>query len=98
MGSDRQRRREAGRLDAEQVDEPIDAVDGAVLDDEILGWRAGRYDLWPNAGVAGMQPALIQVRPVAPDSLGETPQPARIDGVVDGVDPFHVRPEPGLTG
>src|SRR5262245_11749221 len=58
---------QARRFDAEQVDEAGNAVGLRALDDEVLGRPAGGLQLGPDAGVAGLQGAVAEVRVVAAD-------------------------------
>ena len=70
---------------------------GRTLDDEILRRRALRNDLGTNAGVAGLQGAILQIGPVATDGSVELVGSVRIHGVVDAVDPLDVGAEFRLT-
>jgi len=91
------RGREAGRLDAEKIDQPRDAVLGWSLDREILGRSALRHDLGAYAGVTRLQRAVLEVRPVAAHGGVELVGAMRVDRVVDAVNPFDVGPELGLA-
>src|SRR5918992_2241393 len=92
----RERAGEPWRFDREEVDEPRHAMRLRALDDEIGGGRAARPDLRADAGVAGLDRAVLQPGIVAPDRLVEAVRPPRVDAVVDGLDPLDVRPEPDL--
>src|SRR6266542_3207750 len=61
----RQRGRKAGRFDAEEVYEAGHAMIGRSLHDEILGRRALRHGLGPDAGIARLQRAVLDAGPVA---------------------------------
>jgi hypothetical protein len=47
-------------------------------------------NLWPDAGVARLQRAVRQVRPIGEDGGVEGRRSPRVDGVVDRVHPFDV--------
>ena len=56
--------REAGRFDAEQVDEAGQAVRGMRLDEKVGLPLARSGELRPNAGIGRLQGAVRQARPV----------------------------------
>src|ERR671918_1962307 len=85
-----QRRREAGRFDREQVDEARYAMVARGLDQKIRGLRSPRHDLWPDAGIARLDGAVLEAGVVLPDRLIEARGASRIDVVVDAFDPFDV--------
>ena len=72
---------------------PGDAVLRRPLDREILRRRALRHDLGPNAGIARLQRAVLQRRPVFAHGGVELVGAVRIDRVVDARDPFDIGPE-----
>src|SRR4029453_8906188 len=85
----RQRGREAGRFDDEEVDEAGDAMIGRSLHDEVLGWRPLRYGLGPDAGITRLQCAILEAGPVAPHGGIELVGAVGVDVVVDACDPFN---------
>src|SRR5581483_4483612 len=89
---------EPGRLDAEKVHEPGNAVPARALDLEIRSRLPRARGLRADARVAGRERAVGKARPVAPDRGVETLRPPRVDAVVDALDPFHVRSEARLPG
>ena len=94
---ERQRGGQPRRFDAEEVDEARNAVLARALDDEIGGALARPDDLGPDAGIARLQRAVGQGRPIAPDGGVETLAAARVDRVVDVVDPFDIGAEARLA-
>src|SRR5581483_11117322 len=86
------------RFNAIEVDEAGDAVLVRPLDEEIRRRLVGSADLGTNPGIAGLQRALREARPVAADRGIKALAAARIHGVVDPVDPFDVGPEARLPG
>lgn len=72
-------------------------MDGRALDDEVAGRLVGAYDLRPYPGIARLQGAIGQARPIAADRLVEPLAAAGLDPVVDAVDPLDVGPELRLT-
>src|SRR5262249_43964686 len=70
---------------------------GGARDDEVAGRLGGAGDLGPDAGIAGLQRAVLEVRPVAADGGVEPVAAPRVDGVVDALDPFDVGAEPALA-
>src|SRR6185437_4328346 len=93
-----QRRGEARRFDAVEIDEAWHAMRRRPLDDEVAGRLAGGDDLRPYAGIAWLQRAVPQRGPVAADGGIEGIAAPDIDGVVDRVDPFDVGAEARLAG
>src|ERR671912_533279 len=93
----RQRGREAGRFDAEEVYKAGHAMIGRALHDEVLGRRTLRHGLGPDAGIARLQRAILEAGPVAAHGGIELVGAMGIDVVVDAVDPFDVRAELGLA-
>src|SRR6266513_923741 len=81
--SDRERRGEARRLDAEQIDEARDAVVGRPLDEEIARGLAAPLELGPDSGIRGLQGAVLVARPVAAYGLVKNLRALRIDYDVD---------------
>ena len=69
-----------------------------ALDEEVLHGHRRRHDLGSNSRIAWHQRAVRQGWPVAPDRRVKPFRPCWIDGVIDGIDPFHVRAKPGLPG
>ena len=61
--------RQARTFDSEQIDQARDAMGLRPLHDEILRRSAARNDLRPDAGIARLQRAILQTRPVAPHRL-----------------------------
>ena len=59
LGGDRQARRQARRFDAEQVDQPRQAVVLRPIDAKIRRRPVGAADLGPDASVARRQSAII---------------------------------------
>jgi hypothetical protein len=53
-----ERRREAGRLDAEKIYQAGDAVSRRAIDAKIRGWFCWSTDLRADAGVGGLQSAI----------------------------------------
>src|SRR3984957_20711578 len=98
MIGDRQRRRAPRRFYSEQVDQSVDAMFPWALDEEVLHGHRRRHDLGSNSRIAWHQRAVRQGWPVAPDRRVKPFRPRWIDGVIDGIDPFHVRTKPGLPG
>src|SRR5205085_11116324 len=86
---EREARGEAGRLDAIELHEPRNAVLARALDLEVRRGLAGPGRFRPDAGIAGREGAVGQPGPVAPDRRIEALGAARIDPVVDALDPFH---------
>src|SRR5438128_8345269 len=74
--SDRERRGQARRLDAEQIDEARDALVGRPLDEEIARGLAAR-----------LQGAVLKARPVAAYGLVKNLRALRVDVIVDSLDP-----------
>src|SRR3979490_1070672 len=62
MIADRQGGGQAGRFDAEQVDQAGNAVVGPALDKEIARRPAARLELGPDSGIRRLQRAILQVR------------------------------------
>jgi hypothetical protein len=60
-----------------------------------LSWTA---DLGTNTGVAGLQGAVAQARPITPNRSIERLGAPGVHHVVDGGDPFDIGAEAGLTG
>src|SRR3954471_22438698 len=73
------------------------AVPLRALDLEIGRRLARPRGLRPDAGVARRERVVGQPGPVAPDRRVEALGAARIDGVVDALDPFDVRAETRLA-
>src|SRR5437773_2905394 len=96
--SDRERRGEARRLDAEQIDEARDAVVGRPLDEEIARGLAARVELGPDSGIGGLQGAVLKARPVAAYGLVKNLRALRVDVIVDSLDPLDVGTETRLAG
>src|SRR5205085_983008 len=91
--TDRERRREPRALDAEQVDEPGQAVIGGAFDAEVRLRFPGAVQLRTDAGVVGHQRAIREARPVAPDRIVEQRRARHVHGVVDVIDPVDVGTE-----
>ena len=68
-----------------------------TLHQEIRGRLGGTADLGPDAGIARLQRAVLERRPIAADGGIEAVAAPWIDGVVDAVDPFGVGAEARLT-
>jgi hypothetical protein len=68
-----------------------------AIDAKVGGGFAGSGDFRAHAGVRRHQHAILQVGLVVPDGRMEPLRPAWVHGVIDGVDPFHVRPKARLT-
>src|SRR5882762_2927693 len=98
MIADRQRGGQARRFDAEQVDEARNAVVSRALDNEIARRPAARLELGPDSGIRRLQCAVLQDRPVAAYGVVENLRAARVDVVVDSLDPFDVGAETRLAG
>jgi hypothetical protein len=64
MAADGQCRGQAGRLDTEQIDQASHAMRRRPLDQEI---GIAARDFRPHAGIAWLQRAILQRRPVAAD-------------------------------
>src|SRR6266480_5615892 len=96
--SDRERRGEARRLDAEQIDEARDAVVGRPLDEEIARGLAARLELGPDSGIRGLQGAVREARPVAAYRLVKNLRAPRVDVIVDPLYPFDIGTETRLAG
>src|SRR5881396_2887729 len=96
--SDRERRGQARRLDAEQIDEARDAVVGRPLDMEIACRLAARLELGPDSGIGRLQGAVLQARPVAAYGAVENLRAPRVDVIIDSLDPFDVGAETRLAG
>src|SRR5437868_1272074 len=75
-----------------------DAVRARPLDYEVGRGLLRRSDFRPDAGVARRERTVGQPRPVAADRGVEALRAARIDAVIDGIDPFDVRAEARLAG
>src|SRR6185437_10233903 len=78
------------RFNAIEVDEAGDAVLGRALQPEIRRGLAATADLGADAGIARLQRAVAEIGPVCADRGVEALAAARIDGVVDAVDPFDI--------
>ena len=89
---------EAGRLDAEQIHEAGDAVPFGTLHHKIARGLAGRLDLGTNAGIARLDCTVGERREIAPHRGVEDVGAARIDAVVDLVDPLDIGTEADLSG
>src|SRR5690554_5429108 len=50
-----------------------------------------------NARISRLQTGLVQGRPPAPDTVGKSTNTLRIDPIAFFVNPFHIRPKPGLA-
>src|SRR5436309_6021981 len=96
--SDRERRGQARRLDAEQIDEARDALVGRPLDEEVARGLAARLELGPESGIRGLQGAVLKARPVAAYGLVKNLRALRVDVIVDSLDPFDVGTETRLAG
>src|SRR2546426_5882210 len=96
--ADRERRGEARRLDAEEIDEARDAVVGRALDEEIARGLAARLELGPDSGIGGLQGVVLQVRPVAAYGLVKNFRAPRVHVIVDSLDPLDVGAETRLAG
>src|SRR5712675_411433 len=97
MIADRQSGGQAGRFDAEQVDEAGNTVVGRGLDKEIARRLAARLELGPDSRIRRLQCAVLQVRPVAAYGVVENFRAARVDVVIDSLDPFDVGAETRLA-
>ena len=77
---------------------PDNAMVVGALDDEILPAHLRGNDLRSYAGIGGLQLAVLQVGPIAPDRRIEFFRALGIDRIVDPVDPFHVGAKARLSG
>lgn len=68
-----------------------------ALDQEIGSRLAGARELRPNAGVGWLHRAVGQAGPVLANSCIKALGAARVDVVVDRIDPFNVGPEAHLA-
>src|SRR6266571_9051279 len=93
-----QRCSEARGFDAVEIDQARDAVFGGSLHDEIGGRLVAPADLRADPGVAGHERAVAQPRPIVAHRGIERIAPARIDGVIDAIDPFDIGAEARLPG
>src|SRR5712691_13001142 len=91
--ADRERRGEARRFDAEEIDEARNAVVGRALDEEVARRFAPRPHFRPDPGISGLQSAVFQSRPVAAYGLVKDFRAPRVDVIVDSLDPFDVGAE-----
>ena len=80
MIRNRKRRCQPRRLDAEQVDQSLDAVVAWPLHHKVLVGHGGRHDLRPDSCVARLQGAVGQPGPVTADRRIEPGRTLRIDG------------------
>src|SRR5438874_9676243 len=78
--------------------EPGDAVRCRPLHDKIGGGLIGAADLWADAGIARLQRAVAQPRPIAPHRIVEFVAAARINRIIDRLNPFDIGTKPRLPG
>ncbi|MNS94605.1 hypothetical protein D3C72_1288280 [compost metagenome] len=65
---------------------------------EIHGRFVRTGNLRPDSGIGRNQRMVGKARPITPYRVAKTLHAAGINGVVDGVHPFHIRPETSLAG
>src|SRR6266404_2406811 len=92
-----QRRGQARRFDPEQIDYAVHAMGGRSVDAEICGKFGWAGDFRPDARVARRKLVIAQLRPIRADRDVEFIRAARIDSVVERLNPLHVGPEPRLA-
>src|SRR5512132_2423376 len=94
---DGERRGQAGRFDAEEVDEAGHAVRLGSLDHEVARRLVRRLDLRADTRVIRVQGVVGQVGPVAADRGIEQLGAAGVDIVVDLFHPLRVGSEPAAS-
>ena len=67
------------------------------MQNKILTRRTFRDDFGADAGIAWLQRAVFQAWPITADGGVETIGPARIDRVVQAINPLDIRSEAGLA-
>src|SRR5688500_2710739 len=97
MLADRQRRGEARRFDAEEMDEARAVMGQWPMKGEVLRRRSWWHDLRPDAGKIGLQCTVLQTRPVSAHRCVESVAARWVDGIADLVDPLDVGAEPRLA-
>lgn len=97
MLGDGQARCQPGRFDTEQVDEAGDTMRFRSLDEKVGAGGMAIGDLWADAAIGGLQGVIWKIPPILPDLGIEAVCTSWVDGIVDAVDPFDVRAEPGLA-
>src|SRR3546814_7405570 len=88
---------QAGRFGAVEVDQAGDAVRLDALHQEVRLRLAGTVDLGADAGVGGLQRAVLQVGVIGVDGGVELGGWAGIDVVVQFVHPFQIGAELALS-
>src|SRR5579885_25410 len=86
------------RLDTVEVDEPGDAMILRALHDKIGRGFARAADLGADAGIARLQGAVAQPRPIAPYRRGNRLRAAVVDAVTDPRNPLDIGSKPRLAG
>ena len=87
-----------GGFDAEQLNEPGDAMCFRALDQKIGGGFFGSKNFWMNAVIRWMQRMFGQLWSVLPHFGIKTIGTARIDGVIDRLNPLHIGAKVKLSG